>query len=214
MSSEDKQVSSFERTNNDAGFLDPTRNYGNAMNMFKSMFTDGQGNYDPNKAMNQFLGQSQGLANMVAGQTGPVGQMLTDAANRNSRIGGEAALAAMPGARNSGAGMAAFGDAYSKNFSDAAIQTQQAQLGLLSPLLNQSMGNQFDLMKTGLSGYGQMASQQGQFYMPTYRTTNPFAGLMSGAGAGAAMGTAINPGLGTGIGAFLGGLGGMFGGGS
>jgi hypothetical protein len=158
---------------NNVSFSDPTGNYGNAMNQFKSAFTDASGSFDPQKAMNAFLGQSEGLTNMVAGQTGPVGQMLREGATRNAKIGGEAALAAM-GGPNSGAGMGAFGDAYSRAFSDAATQTQQAQLGLLSPLLNQNLSSQYGLMGQGMQQYGDMASKQGDLYTPTYERNKNF----------------------------------------
>lgn len=151
----------------DSAFLDPTGNYGSAMDTFKSMFTGADGSFDPQKAMNAFLGQSEGLTNMVAGQTGPVAQMLREGATRNAKIGGEQALAAM-GGPNSGAGQYAFGDAYGKAFSDAATQTQQAQLGLLSPLLTQNLSSQYDLMRQGAQQYGDMAGKQGDLYVPTY----------------------------------------------
>lgn len=149
-------------------FVDPTGNYAGAMNKFSSMFTDGAGNFDPNKAMKAFLGQSEGLTNMVAGATGPVSQMLREGATRNAKIGGEAALASMPGGVNSGAGQYAFGDAYARAFSDAATETQKAQLGMLSPLMNQNLGSQYDLMRQGAQQYGDMASKQGDMYVPTY----------------------------------------------
>ena len=165
---------STDRVAKDSAFLDPTGNYANAMSIFKSMFTDANGSFNPEAAMNAFLGQTGGLTNAVAGATGPVSQMLSAQAARNAKLGGEAALASMPGGVNSGAGQYAFGDAYSKAFSDAAIQTQQAQLGLLSPLLQQNLGSQYDLMKQGMASYGQMASNQGEFYVPTYEKKKSF----------------------------------------
>ena len=165
---------STDRIKKDAAFLDPTGNYANAMTAFKSMFSDANGEFNPQAAMDAFLGQTPGLTNAVAGATGPISQMLSAQAARNARLGGEAALAAMPGGMNSGAGQYAFGDAYSKAFSDAAIQTQQAQLNMLSPLLQQNLGSQYDLMKQGMASYGQMASNQGDLYTPTYEKKKSF----------------------------------------
>ena len=149
--------------------------------------------YDPNAYMNQFLGQSAGLANLAQGATSQLGQSLNAIAERNARLGSEAALAAMPGAANSGAGMAAFADAYASPFADAAAKTQEAQLGLTSQLWNQAMGNNAsaqqyqaslaaqlaslasnnaglygNLANGALGNYAQLASGMGSIYTPTY----------------------------------------------
>jgi len=149
-------------------FVDPTGQYQNQLNQQQGAFTDAQGKMDPNAAYNAFMGQVPGLANAVMGPTSQISQMLTAQAERNSKLGGEAALAAMPGGADSGAGRYAFGDAYGKAFSDAAIQTQQAQLGLLSPLLQGAQQGQYGVMQTGMNNATGLASKMGDMYTPTY----------------------------------------------
>lgn len=158
----------------DVQFADPTGLNAQINNMLTNAYNQQAatlgptGAYDPNAYMNQFLGQAEGLANMAQGATAPLGQMLSAIANREARLGGEAALAAMPGAANSGAGMAAFADAYASPFAQAAAQTQQAQLGLTGNLWNQAMGQNANAQQfagqmaanylQGLQGQGQHAS--------------------------------------------------------
>ena len=174
---------------NDTKFADPTGNYGAAMKQFERAFIGADGKFDANKAFATFQGQVPGMTNMVAGATGPLSQMLNAQAAKSARLGGEAALAAM-GGPNSGAGQRSFSDAYSERFTEAATQTQQAQLGLLSPLLQQSLQGQYGLMEQGLGNYGNMAGKQGDLWNPTYVTKkSPFSYAMQGLGAvGGAMG--------------------------
>lgn len=153
---------------NDVKFTDPTGKFNASLDQFKKAYTDPQGNFDPNAAMNAFLGQSQGLTNMVVGATGPLSQMLDAQAQRDAKLGGEAALASMPGAQNSGAGMAAFGQAYADPFARAAIGTQQAQLGMLQPLMSQALGGQYGLMNNAMGQAGGMAGKMGDMWAPTY----------------------------------------------
>ena len=153
---------------NDTQFADPTGKFQGALDQFKQGFTDRQGNFDPNAAFNQFMGQSPGLMNMVEGATGPLSQMMDASAQRDAKLGGEAALASMPGGMNSGAGMAAFGQAYADPFAKAAIGTQQAQLNMLNPLMQGSMQGQYGLMNNAMGNYGQMASRMGDMWSPTY----------------------------------------------
>lgn len=190
----------------DTKFADPTGNYGAAMEQFKSMFTGADGKFDPNKAFAAFQGQVPGMTQMVAGQTGPLSQMLNAQAQRSARLGGEAALSAM-GGPNSGAAQAAFGDAYANPFAQAASQVQQAQLGLLAPMMQQSLQGQYGLMEQGLGNYGAMAGKTGDLWNPTYVTEKgPLSYAMQGLGAGAgAMGLMGGNPL-VGIGAALGGL--------
>jgi hypothetical protein len=109
--------------------------------------------FDPNAYMNQFMGQQAGLSNIVSGQLAPLQQALNSQAARSAAMGSEAAMAALgPGTRNSGAAMAAYGDAYANPFAQAALQTQQAQL------YQQNMG-----LQTGMS------QDQGMVYQPTYQ---------------------------------------------
>jgi hypothetical protein len=154
--------------------------------------------FDPNAYMQAFMQAQPALFDMVGSQTGALGNQLNALAQRSSRLGGDAALQAM-GGRNSGAGQAAFAEAYANPFAQAAAQTQQAQLGLYGGLANQSMGQygqnyladaQFQndaygrqMQAAALAAqqnqayagmYGNMASQMGQWYNPTYQY-NPTA---------------------------------------
>lgn len=191
----------------DVSFVDPTGQYAAGMDRFSNeanFMRGGLQQYasDPNAYMNQFLGQQAGLANIAQGATAPLGQSLSAIAERNARLGGEAALAAMPGARHSGAAMAAFGDAYASPFAQAAAQTQQAQLGLTGNLWNQAMGSNAGLQQGmanlygGLYGqnlgqYGQMAQGMGSMYTPQYEYRKGFGDRMwdlGGIATGAALG--------------------------
>lgn len=128
----------------DVQFADPTgawdQQYGNLNNAIAAQQGTAGGAYDPQAYMDQFMGQQAGLANIAQGATSQLGQQLNAIAARNAALGSEAALAAMPGAANSGAGMAAFGQAYADPFAQAAAQTQAAQLNLTGNLWNQAMG--------------------------------------------------------------------------
>lgn len=205
----------------DVSFVDPTGQYAAGMDRFSNEANfarqgmqgmAGQAmSFDPNAYMNQFMGQQGGLANIAQGATATLGQSLSAIAERNARLGGEAALAAMPGARHSGAAMAAFGDAYASPFAQAAAQTQQAQLGLTGNLWNQAMGanaqaQQFNPAMAGnlagmygglygqnLGQYGQMAQGMGSMFTPQYEYRKGFGDRMwdlAGIGIGAGVGRA------------------------
>lgn len=96
--------------------------------------------YDPDAYMRAFLGRSSDLANLVSGQQSQLQQSLNALAAQQAQEGGEAALAAMPGMRNSGAAMAAYAKAYANPFAQAQAQLQQNQLGMTQNLWNQAMG--------------------------------------------------------------------------
>jgi hypothetical protein len=120
--------------------------------------------YDPNAYYNQFLGQSGQLADLVSGQMSPLTQSLNAVAARQAALGGEAALFAMPGARNSGAGMAAFGQAYADPYAQALAQLQSAQLqgtlGLWGNALGlNSSGQQFKTAQANQAAQAQYAQQ-------------------------------------------------------
>jgi hypothetical protein len=163
-----------------SSFFDPTGNYEKALQNFQGgASVDPNANFDPQAAFNAFMGQSGALGNMVMGATSPLTEMLNAQATRQAKLGGEAALAAMPGGQNTGAGMAAFADAYAKPFADVANTQMQTQLGMLSPLLQSAFGMQGDFSKMLYQGandrsnlyanlYANMANKQGEFYVPTY----------------------------------------------
>lgn len=159
----------------DVSFSDPTGQYAAALdkmtNEYNTMLSGMSGqlasgqnymnqaaSYDPNAYMNQFLGQAEGLANLAQGATSPLTQSLNAVAARQAALGSEAALAAMPGAANSGAGMAAFADAYASPFADAAAQIQQSQLGLTGNLWNQALANNASAQQYGSSVYQNLAN--------------------------------------------------------
>lgn len=190
----------------DTQWVDTTGNYaaqqGN-LNNYISQYSSGFNNaanyqqqYDPNAAYNQFMGQSEGLANMAQGATAPLTQSLNAVASRESALGSEAALAAMPGSASSGAGMAAFGQAYADPFAKAQSQIQSKQLDLTGSLWGQafsgaqsaeqqqqslaSQNNQANLNAYGSllnSLYGQqtsMAQGQGEIWSPQYSQNKNF----------------------------------------
>lgn len=154
----------------DYQFLDPTGRYMGAMDQFSSQYQNLQ---DPNSYMNAFMNQQAGLANIAQGATAPLSQSLAAVAEQRARQGGEQALAAMPGARFSGAAMQAFGDAYAQPFAEAAAQTQAAQLGLTGNLWNNAMGNTAQSYQNALNlaggMYGNFAQGTGMQYSPTYQ---------------------------------------------
>lgn len=115
--------------------------------------------YDPNAYMRQFMGQQGDLAYIAQGASAPLGASLNAIAARNAALGGEAALAAMPGGRRSGAGMAAFSDAYASPFAQAAAQTQAAQLGLTGQLWGQAMGSNAEAQRYQAALAGEMAGR-------------------------------------------------------
>lgn len=147
----------------DYQFMDPTGQFMGATNRF------GAQSADPNAYMNQFLGQQGGLANIAQGASQQLGQSLNANAAEAARLGGEAALAAMPGQRFSGAAQAAFGQAYAQPFAEAAAQRNAAQLGLTGQLWNQAMGQNANLQSGAQQLYGSLAGQTGMVYQPTYQ---------------------------------------------
>lgn len=199
---------------NDTTFVDPTGNYaaqqGN-LNNFVSQFNSGLGQFqDPNAAFNAFMGQSGALANMAQGATAPLTQSLNAVAAREAALGGEAALSAMPGSANSGAGMAAFGGAYADPFARAQAQIQSQQLGLTGQLwnnalgqnygaYNQRFGNYADLLNGALGQQTAMAQAQGSMWSPTYTQEKNFWDyalpvVAAGLGGSAAFAGAAAPG--------------------
>lgn len=206
MGSKTKEVSDP----NDYQFLDPTGRYGAATDFMQNEYNQnasqmgqyaGQAaQYDPNAYMNQFMGQAEGLSNLVSGQNSALQQSLNAIAGRQANLGGEAALAAMPGAANSGAGMAAFGQAYADPFAQAQAQLQQNQLQGTLGLWNNAMGlnagnQQFqsqnyaglaglygDQANNALSNYGQMAQGYGTWYQPTYEKKEGLFGTLGNLG--------------------------------
>jgi len=181
MAGKNEQVGSAS----DMQWLDPTgqfagqqANLGNQNNQIMAgmgQYGAGGNAFDPNAYMNQFLGQSAGLSNLVSGQNAPLQQSLNALAAQQASAGGEAALAAMPGAANSGAGMAAFGQAYATPFAQAQAQLQQNQLQGTLGLWNQAMGGNLQSRQGLQNLFGNtqglqtnMAGQQGMVYQPTY----------------------------------------------
>jgi len=148
---------------NDMKFLDPSGMYNDSMRRYGSLadsflgkldnFANNpfsytakynpqtyQSTYDPEAYMRAFLNQSGNLSNLVSGQTSQLQQSLNNIAQRQAQLGGEAALAKMPGMRRSGAAMAAYGQAYADPFAQAQAQLQQNQLQGTMNLWNQAMG--------------------------------------------------------------------------
>lgn len=147
----------------DYRFMDPTNQFMGALNRF------GAQSADPDAYFRQFMAQQGGLANIAQGASSQLGQSLNQNAAEAARLGGEAALAAMPGQRFSGAAQSAFGQAYAQPFAEAAAQRNAAQLGLAGNLWNQAMGQNANLQSGAQQLYGQLAGQTGMVYQPTYQ---------------------------------------------
>jgi hypothetical protein len=94
---------------------------------------------DPEAFMQSWKGAQGDLFNTAFSATSPYAQAMTQVAQRQAALGSEAALAAMPGARNSGAGMAAFGQAYADPFAQAQVAQQQLATGLYGDLSGRAM---------------------------------------------------------------------------
>lgn len=171
----------------DYKFMDPTGGFNQSLGQFESQYRTLQ---DPNAYMNAFMNQQAGLANIAQGATAPLSQSLAANASDMARRGGEEALARMPGGRFSGAGMAAYGDAYAQPFAQAAAQAQAAQLGLTGNLWNNALGSTAQGYQNALNlagqNYGNLAGQTSAWYQPTYQYQPGFGDyLMQGLGVGA-----------------------------
>lgn len=123
-----------------------------------------QGNYDPNAFMNQFNANQGGLVNAVQGANSPLQQSLNAIAQRQAAEGvnAQAQNFGNMGALNSGAAMAAMGEAASSPFAQAQAQLQQNQLQGSLGLMNNAMGQYGQAQQFGadLGLRGQMANQQ------------------------------------------------------
>lgn len=158
--------------------------------------------FDPNQFMDQWLAAQSGIADVAMGASQPFGAALNQVAQRQAALGGEAALAAMPGGRNSGAGMAAFGTAYADPFAQAQVQQQGMMGNIYGNLSGQAMGqygsnaqfgaglqqqanqfnaqNQQDMFKTN-AGFTQQAKLQNQMMENAMRDRQMAAGNMTSA---------------------------------
>ena len=154
-------------SSNDVKFVDPTGQYMTALNGL-------QGTTDPNAYMQQFLGQSGALSSLVSGAQSPLQQSLNARAAEQARLGGESSLASMPGLRNSGAGMAAFGNAYAQPFADVQNQLGQQQLNLTGNLWSQAMGANAQQYSNLQNIYGNLVQGTGSMYQPTYEYQKGF----------------------------------------
>lgn len=125
--------------------------------------------YNPNASQENFFGNADRYSQLVSGSQSALNQNLNQIAAQQARLGGEAALGSMPGMRNSGAAMAAYGQAYAQPFAQAQAQMQQNQLNLTGNLWGQAQQNAVSENQYGaglgaqqaMYGYGQ-AGQQNQ----------------------------------------------------
>jgi len=119
---------------------------------------------DPTAFLRSWQDSQGGLFNTAFGATSPYAQAMNQVAQRQAALGGEAALGAMPGARNSGAGMAAFGQAYSDPFAQAQVAQQQMATDLYGNFSGQAMG-QFGQNYLQNAGWQNQANQQNADWM-------------------------------------------------
>jgi hypothetical protein len=140
-------------------FADPTGSFADQLAKLNAAGSD-------NSWMKDFMSSAPGLES-IAGPDSNYANQLKSLAADNAKTGGEAALAAM-GGPNSGAGMAAFGDAYAKPFAEASAK-----------LTEQSLNNVQNLYGNAMQGYNQsyngaqnaaatLASKTGDLWSPTY----------------------------------------------
>ncbi|NJL70588.1 MAG: hypothetical protein HC888_02690 [Candidatus Competibacteraceae bacterium] len=217
-SSNESRTRNVNRTE-DYDFADPTGNFANTLSQLASEWQNSRGQmtssgdrslsaaegYDPNAYMNQFMNQSNSLNELVNGATSPMLAQLNALAADQARLGGESALAAMPGAANSGAGMAAFAEAQARPFAEVNAEMARRRMDMVGDLWNQSMGlnarGQYDdaalasdaannnanrfanLASLGLQGSQNMSSDTGAMTTPQYVTDPGFMDyLMQGGG--------------------------------
>lgn len=159
----------------DVKFADPTGNYAAQQANLANYLQQYGGDLSKYGDINTFLNQANQLSGLVSGQNSALQQQLNAVAAREAALGGEAALGAMPGGKNTGAGMAAFGSAYADPFAKAQAQLQQNQVNLTGNLWGQQMGQNTqmastyaDLLKSALQQQTDMASNQGDLWSPEY----------------------------------------------
>jgi hypothetical protein len=114
--------------------------------------------FNPEQFMQQWQGAQGAIANAAMSASQPFGAALNQVAQRQAALGSEAALAAMPGAANSGAGMAAFGQAYADPFAQAQVQQQGMMGNIYGNLSGQAMGQYGSNAQFG-AGLQQQANQ-------------------------------------------------------
>lgn len=121
---------------------------------------------DPNAAMNAFLGQAPGLANLAMGPTSQLTEQLNAIAANQAREGIQTMgteFAGM-GAYNSGASAAAMAEAAMNPFAQVAAQQQQNQLNLTGNLWDRALGGAYGYQNMAGNLFGGLAGQgiQGQ----------------------------------------------------
>jgi hypothetical protein len=153
----------------DVKFADPT---GQFANQLKSL----QGASSGNSWMSDFLASTPGLESL-AGPDSNFANQLKGLAADNAKTGGEAALAAM-GGPNSGAGMAAFGDAYAKPFAEASAKLTEQALGNVQSLYGGALQGYNSTYNNAMNNASGMASKMGDMWTPTYAMDPELAGKM------------------------------------
>lgn len=151
----------------DVAFTDPTGLYRKTMAQF------GWAN-DPNAAMQFFLQNASQLNNLVYGPTSQLQQQLNAVAAQQAREGTQAALAALPYARQSSAASRAVSQAAAAPYAQAQAQTQQALLGLTGDLYARAMQNYAAQQLQTLQALAALAGQTGGLWSPTYEYRKGF----------------------------------------
>lgn len=185
----------------DVSYVDPTgaaSAMSDQLNQYLSQFSGGMSNASD---INTFLSQADQLSSLVNGSTSQLQQSLNKVAANEAALGGEAALAAMPGAANSGAGMAAFGSAYASPFAQAEAQIAENQLDLTGNLWGQQMSSNASLANSyasllsgALSDQTSIANNASGLYTPTYEKDANIWDFLSqtlSSGIGSAVGSAL-----------------------
>lgn len=184
----------------------------NRMGKYAGQVGNVQSSFNPQSYMNQFLGSTEGLANAVSGPNSQLQQSLNAIASRQAAEGvnAQAQNFAGMGALNSGAAMAAMGDAMANPYAQVQAQLQQNQLqgtlGLMGNAMNNyAQGNQFgaqNALQAGMANqnanmglaqlygqgygnamnqFGNLGNQFGTIVAPTYQQKNGWGQDLLGA---------------------------------
>jgi hypothetical protein len=189
----------YEQVGNasDTSFQDPTGAYASALSGLQSYLSGINSSLEgvnSGSAVDQFLGQASGLANLVSGQNSALQQSLNALATQEAQQGGEAALAKMgSGLRNSGAAASAFGQAYATPFAEAQATLQGKQLDATTGLWQSALSSDTSSLASLLSAASQgqntaaeLAGQSSYVYTPQYEYQKGLLDYLSGAGESAA----------------------------
>ena len=159
------------------GFVDPLSA---ASGLSGSLY--GPGGAVANGPMGVYNQNANGVMNQVAGLSGPLEQTLSGIASRmsNQALDTTAGNFATMGALNSGAGMAAMGEAMASPFANAQAQLQGSQLSAASGALQQLLGLSGSTYNAGLEAATGLMENTSGTVAPQYMTNPKYAAQQQG----------------------------------